>query len=56
LLEAGKSFMLGKAVGVAAVDDDAADATAIGSLVDLESIIAINDEDATSQLEVFIAS
>ena len=56
LLEAGKSFILGKAVGVAAVDDDLADATAIGSLVDLESIIAINDEDATSQLEVFIAS
>ena len=56
LLEAGKSFMLGKAVGVAAVDDDAATATAIGSLVDLESIIAINDENATAQLEVFIAS
>tara|TARA_R100001463_G_scaffold48726_5_gene98098 strand:- start:778 stop:1269 length:492 start_codon:yes stop_codon:yes gene_type:complete len=57
LLEAGKSFMLGKAVGIAAVDDDAATATAIGSLVDLESIIAINDQDsATAQLEVFIAS
>tara|TARA_A200000159_G_scaffold161380_1_gene183238 strand:+ start:1097 stop:1585 length:489 start_codon:yes stop_codon:yes gene_type:complete len=56
LLEAGKSFMLGKAVGIAAVDDDAEDATAIGSLVDLESIIAINDENATAQLEVFIAS
>ena len=57
LLEAGKSFMLGKAVGIAAVDDDAATATAIGSLVDLESIIAINDHDsAAAQLEVFIAS
>ena len=56
LLEACKSFMLGKAVGVAAVDDDAATATAIGSLVDLESIIAINDENAIAQLEVFIAS
>tara|TARA_R110002050_G_scaffold19445_3_gene55939 strand:- start:10539 stop:11030 length:492 start_codon:yes stop_codon:yes gene_type:complete len=57
LLEAGKSLMLGKAVGIAAVDDDAATATAIGSLVDLESIIAINDHDsAAAQLEVFIAS
>ena len=56
LLEAGKSFMLGKGVGIAAVDDDAADATAIGSLVDIESIIAINDENDTTQLEVFVAT
>ncbi len=56
LLEAGKSFMLGKGVGIAAVDDDAATATAIASLVDIESIIAINDEDDTTQLEVFVAT
>ena len=54
LLEAGKSFILGKAVGVAAVDDDAAGK--VTSLVDLESIIAVNGNNATLSLEVFIAS
>ena len=56
ILEAGKNFLLGKAVGVAAVDDDAATATAIGSLVDLESIIAVNDNNADVDVEVFVAS
>ena len=55
LLEAGKSFLLGKAVGIAAVDDDEA-ATALGSLVDLESIIAVNDNNADVDVEVFVAS
>jgi len=54
LLEAGKSFILGKAVGVAAVDDDAAGK--VTSLVDLESIIAVNGNNATLSLELFIAS
>jgi hypothetical protein len=54
LVEAGKSFILGKAVGVAAVDDDAA--SKVTSLVDLESIIAVNGNNATISLEVFIAS
>ena len=54
LVEAGKSFILGKAVGVAAVDDD--DAGKVTSLVDLESIIAVNGNNATISLEVFIAS
>jgi hypothetical protein len=39
-----------------AVDDDAATATAIGSLVDLESIIAVNDNNADVDVEVFVAS
>ena len=60
LLEAGKSFMLGAATGVCNVDTTGSGATiptAIGSLIDIESIIAINDQDsATAQLEVFIAS
>jgi len=55
-LNAGTSFILGKSVGVAAVDDDAATATAIGSLVDLESIIAVNDNNADVDVEVFVAS
>ena len=54
LLEAGKSFMLGKAVGIAAVEDDDADKET--SLVDLESIIAVNGNNATLSLELFIAS
>ena len=54
LVEAGKSFILGKAVGVAAVDDDAAGK--VTSLVDLESIIAVNGNNATLSIEVFIAS
>lgn len=54
LLEAGKTLILNKAVGLAAVDDD--QATAITSLVDLESIIAINDNNADVDLEVFVAS
>jgi hypothetical protein len=56
ILEAGKSFLLGKAVTAVAVDDDAATATAIGSLVDLESIIAVNDNNADVDVEVFVAS
>ena len=56
LLEAGKSFLLGKAVGIAAVDDDDEAATALGSLVDLESIIAVNDNNADVDVEVFVAS
>ncbi len=56
LLEAGKSFLLGKAVGIAAVDDDDEAATALGSLVDLESIIAVNDNNADVDIEVFVAS
>ena len=55
-LNAGTSFILSKSVGVAAVDDDVATATAIGSLVDLESIIAVNDNDADVDVEVFVAS
>tara|TARA_R100001463_G_scaffold1184_2_gene5016 strand:- start:38 stop:520 length:483 start_codon:yes stop_codon:yes gene_type:complete len=54
LLEAGKSFILGKAVGIAAVEDDDADKET--SLVDLESIIAVNGNNATLSLELFIAS
>ena len=54
LVEAGKSFILGKAVGIAAVDDDAAGK--VTSLVDLESIIAVNGNNATLSIEVFIAS
>jgi hypothetical protein len=54
LLEAGKTLILNKATGLAAVDDD--QATAITSLVDLESIIAINDNNADVDLEVFVAS
>ena len=59
LLEAGKSFMLGAATGVCNVDITTAGATtpsALAQLIDIESIIAINDENATAQLEVFIAS
>lgn len=56
LLEAGKSFLLGKAVGIAAVDDDDEAATALGSLVDLESIVAVNDNNADVDVEVFVAS
>jgi len=56
ILEAGKGFLLGKAVTAVAVDDDAATATAIGSLVDLESIIAVNDNNADVDVEVFVAS
>jgi hypothetical protein len=54
LVQAGKSFILGKAVGIAAVDDDAAGK--VTSLVDLESIIAVNGNNATLSLEIFIAS
>ena len=46
--------MLGKAVGIAAVEDDDADKET--SLVDLESIIAVNGNNATLSLELFIAS
>jgi len=54
LLEAGKTFIINKAVGAAAVDDDAA--TAIVSLVDIESIIVVNDNAADVDIEVFVAS
>jgi len=54
LLPAGQTFILGKAVGVAAVDDDAAGA--VTSLVDLESVIAVNGNNAIVSLEIFIAS
>tara|TARA_R110002020_G_scaffold86499_2_gene213588 strand:- start:1173 stop:1658 length:486 start_codon:yes stop_codon:yes gene_type:complete len=54
LLEGGKTFIINKAVGAAAVDDDAA--TAIVSLVDIESIIAVNDNNADVDIEVFVAS
>lgn len=54
LLEAGKTLILNKAAGLAAVDDD--QATAITSLVDLESIIAINDNNSDVDLEIFVAS
>jgi hypothetical protein len=53
-LAAGESFMLNGAVAVAAVDDDAA--TAVTSLVDLESIIAVNDNNAVVEVEIFVAS
>ena len=56
LLEAGKSFLLGKTVGIAAFNDDDEAATALGSLVDLESIIAVNDNNADVDVEVFVAS
>ena len=56
ILEAGKSFLLGKAVTAVAVDDDGATATALGSLVDLESIVAVNDNNADVDVEVFVAS
>tara|TARA_R110002012_G_scaffold13385_2_gene57483 strand:+ start:255 stop:737 length:483 start_codon:yes stop_codon:yes gene_type:complete len=54
LLPAGQTFILGKAVGIAAVDDDAAGK--VTSLVDLESIIAVNGNNAIVSLEIFIAS
>jgi len=41
---------------IAAVDDDDEAATALGSLVDLESIIAVNDNNADVDVEVFVAS
>jgi hypothetical protein len=53
-LAAGESFILNSAVAVAAVDDDAA--AAVTSLVDLESIIAVNDNNAVVEVEVFVAS
>ena len=54
LIPAGNSFILGKAIGVAAVDDDAA--AKVTSLVDLESLIAVNGNNATVSVEIFIAS
>jgi hypothetical protein len=53
-LAAGESFILNSAVAIAAVDDDAA--TAVTSLVDLESIIAVNDNNAVVEVEIFVAS
>ena len=54
LLAPGKSFILGGSADAIAVDDDAA--TPITTLVHLESILAINETNDTTQLEVFIAS
>ena len=54
LLAPGKSFILGGSADSIAVDDDAA--TPITTLVHLESILAVNATNDTTQLEVFIAS
>jgi len=54
LLGAKQSFIVHKGVGVTAVDDDAA--TAVTVLKDLESIIAINDNNVDVDVEVFVAS
>jgi len=54
LLAPGKSFILGGSADAIAVDDDAA--TPITTLVHLESILAVNATNDTTQLEVFIAS
>ena len=54
LLYPGKSFILGGSADAIAVDDDAA--TPITTLVHLESILAVNATNDTTQLEVFIAS
>ena len=54
LLSPGKSFILGGSADSIAVDDDAA--TPITTLVHLESILAVNATNDTTQLEVFIAS
>jgi hypothetical protein len=54
LLAPGKSLILGGSADSIAVDDDAA--TPITTLVHLESILAINETNDTTQLEVFIAS
>lgn len=54
LLSPGKSFILCGSADYIAVDDDSA--TPITTLVHLESILAINGESTTTQLEVFIAS
>jgi len=54
LLSPGKSFILCGSADYIAVDDDSA--TPITTLVHLESILAINSQSTTTQLEVFIAS
>ena len=54
LLAPGKSFILGGSADSIAVDDDAA--TPITTLVHLESILAVNATNDTTQLEIFIAS
>ena len=54
LLAPGKSFILGGSADAIAVDDDAA--TPITTLVHLESILAVNATNDTTQLEVFVAS
>lgn len=54
LLAPGKSFILGGSADSIAVDDDAA--TPITTLVHLESILAVNATNDTTQLEVFVAS
>tara|TARA_R100000329_G_C7574269_1_gene203335 strand:- start:148 stop:636 length:489 start_codon:yes stop_codon:yes gene_type:complete len=56
LLKPGYSFMLCSTDNAIAVDDDAATPITSGSLVHLESILAINQTNDTTQLEVFIAS
>ncbi len=54
LLSPGKSFILCGSADYIAVDDDSA--TPITTLVHLESILAVNATNNTTQLEVFIAS
>ena len=54
-VEPGYSFILSKAIAVAAVDDDGA-TELVSGLQDLESIVAINDQNATAQIEIFVAS
>lgn len=56
LLKPGYTLMLCSADNAIAVDDDSATPITSGSLVHLESIIAINAVNDTTQLEVFIAS
>ena len=56
LLKPGYSLMLCSTDNAIAVDDDAATPITSGSLVHLESILAINETNDTTQLEVFIAS
>jgi len=54
-VEPGHTFLLSKAVAVAVVDDDGA-TELVSGLQDLESIVAINDQNAVAQVEIFIAS
>lgn len=56
LLKPGHSFILGATDNSIAVDDDGITPITSGNLVHLHSIIAINEDNADIQLEVFIAS